>query len=212
MSAAERRRARMRNEMRVEILAGARRLLDGRGIDALTMRAVADEIGYSTGAIYEYFKSKDELCEALFFQGAEGLAGKMDRAIADLPLGSNLRDRIAASGQAYRQFALENPDLYLLIFTSSAPPEPPSTEMLESADSFQTLLELVEEGIEDGELHHDDAVSVASALWAFVHGFVMLELTGHLPDQPEGIRDHMFGTIGDVMIRGLIAPTDERPV
>ena len=209
MSAAERRRARMRNEMRVEILAGARRLLDGRGIDALTMRAVADEIGYSTGAIYEYFKSKDELCEALFFQGAEGLAGRMDRAIADLPLGSNLRDRIAASGRAYREFALEYPDLYLLIFTSSAPSEPPSTNMLAKTDSFQTLLELVEEGIEGGELHHDDAVSVASALWAFVHGFVMLELTGHFPVQPEGIRDEMFAAMGDLMVRGLIPHTEE---
>lgn len=203
MSAAERRRARMRREMHDQILAGARRLLDARGIDALTMRAVADEIGYSTGAIYEYFRSKDDLCAALFFQGSEGLAGRMDRAIADLPLDASVSERIAASGMAYRQFALDNPDLYLLIFGSKLPSEPPSAGDLEETNSFQTLLDLVAEGAERGEIASTDPVNVATALWAYVHGFVMLELTGLLPDQPEGIRDEMFDAGGVLMIRGL---------
>lgn len=205
MSAAERRRVRMRQEMRAQILAGARRLLDARGVEALTMRAVADEIGYSTGAIYEYFRSKDDLCAALFFQGSEGLTGRMDRAVADLPLDAGVRERIAASGSAYRQFALDNPDLYLLIFGSMAPTAPPSADELSEANSFQTLLDLVAEGTERGELAPTDPARAATVLWAFVHGFVMLELTGHLPDQPEGVRDEMFDAGGSLMIRGLVA-------
>ena len=209
MSVAERRRARMRQEMRSEILAGARRLLQARGLDALTMRAVADEIGYSTGAIYEYFKSKDDLCGALFFQGTEGLDGMMARAIADLPVDSTVHERLGVAGSAYRQFALEHPDLYRLIFTSQVPDPPPTIDMMEQEGSFQSMIELVAEGIQRGELRPAEPLQLATALWAFVHGFVMLELTGHLPDEPAGIRDEMFQVALEMMGSGLIPALDE---
>ena len=69
------RRDRNRQEMRETILNAARRILLEQGVSALSMRAVARDIGYSPASLYEYFPSKAVLCRSLFFEGANGLAG-----------------------------------------------------------------------------------------------------------------------------------------
>lgn len=192
----------MRQEMREEILQAARKLLSERGLPALTMRAVADEIGYSVGAIYEYFSSKDDLCAALFFQGTQGLAGRMERAIAELPPDATPLDRIRAAGLAYRQFAHDHSDLYLLIFTQQSPSGgPPIGDEPDLPESFAMLVDLVRQGRDEGLVPDIDPLEAAAALWAYVHGFVMLELTGNLPPEAS---DRIFSTGGALFSRGLL--------
>ncbi|HEX6836091.1 MAG TPA: helix-turn-helix domain-containing protein, partial [Polyangia bacterium] len=49
---------------REDVLAGAMRLLDEVGLDALTMRRLAEELDVQAGAIYYHFKDKQELLDA----------------------------------------------------------------------------------------------------------------------------------------------------
>src|SRR5690606_22542255 len=64
MAAAGNRNARgesLKTFKRRHILDAARRLFDARGMEGLNMRAIADEAGYSLGAAYAYFRTKEEI-------------------------------------------------------------------------------------------------------------------------------------------------------
>lgn len=60
------RKLREREAFRKLIIATAHDLLAKEGLQGLTMRAIANTIEYSQSKIYEFFKSKDQLCEVLF--------------------------------------------------------------------------------------------------------------------------------------------------
>lgn len=204
---AEQRRERLRREMRETILAAARQLVDERGASGLTMRAVAEAIGYSAASLYEYFGSKQELLAALFFAGAEGLAGRMESAMAELAPSAPAVERISAVGRAYRDYALANPDLYLMIFSHPTEPEhlayASDAEALRHAPAFSGLVSLVSAGVESGELRDDDPLTMAVTLWSYVHGFVMLELTGQIPGSWEQ-RDILYRSSQQTMYVGLM--------
>jgi AcrR family transcriptional regulator len=56
-----------------EIMAAARRLMQGRGVDAVTMEEIATAAGVAKGTVYLYFHGKDELIQALITQVGENL-------------------------------------------------------------------------------------------------------------------------------------------
>lgn len=78
--AAEKRRADLRDHKRKSILAAARRVCDESGPEALTIRAVAAEAGYTPGAVYSYFAGIDELAIALTAEELGHLARRMREA------------------------------------------------------------------------------------------------------------------------------------
>lgn len=201
--AAAQRRAVQREEVRNEILAAARKLVDERGPTALTMRAVAKAIGYSPGALYEYFGSKREILEALYFQGAQGLDGRTRQVVEAAGPGASPSDRMGMAGRAYRSFALEHPDLYLLIFSVRQEPAGILPDDCESGESFGSLVEILREAKERGEIIGGSPEELAASLWAFVHGFVMLEITGRLPNDPPGTTDRLFETGLTLLGEGL---------
>lgn len=78
--AAEKRRADLRDHKRKSILTAARRVCDESGPEALTIRAVAAEAGYTPGAVYSYFAGIDELAIALTAEELGHLARRMREA------------------------------------------------------------------------------------------------------------------------------------
>ena len=72
-----------------EVLAGALRLLDEVGLDALTMRRLAQALGVQAGAIYWHFADKQQLYDAMIDQLMAGLlepppSGTWDAQLAEL--------------------------------------------------------------------------------------------------------------------------------
>jgi len=65
-----------------EILAAARRLMDRKGVDALTMDEIAQAAGVAKGTLYLYFESKDELIQALLSQVGEAIARDLEAILA----------------------------------------------------------------------------------------------------------------------------------
>ena len=65
-----------------EILAAARRLMDQKGVDALTMDEIAQAAGVAKGTLYLYFGSKDELIQALLSQVGEAIARDLEAILA----------------------------------------------------------------------------------------------------------------------------------
>ena len=204
-TAAERRRAAQRADVREDILQAARDLVESRGARALTMRAIANRIDYSPGAIYEYFSSKADILEMLYFQGAQGLEGRTRQVLGAAGPNATVLDRAAMAGRAYRSFALDHPDLYLLIFSVSRPDDTPLPHELEPRgdSSFGSLVGMLREAIERGEIADGDPEEMAAALWAYVHGFVMLEITGRMPNDPPGLTEQLFETGLHLLSHGL---------
>lgn len=217
-SGAAARRARGRQEMQAAILDVAQRIVDEEGVDKLTIRGIAQEIGYSPGAIYEYFASKEAILNALYFHGANGLGTYCEQTIRALPEGTSATDMLLALGYGYRRYALAHEELYRLAFASfKQRPEAHDDHDDESRGGFGTLLRVAQRGIDEGEFVPDvPAAAIAAAAWSAVHGFVSLELTGHLggvrtPDPPlvppgedQHQRDHDHNHLFDVVVHMML--------
>jgi AcrR family transcriptional regulator len=172
------------------------------------MRAVAVEIGYSAAAIYEYYPSKIKLLESLFFEGTEGLAGHMRDEVARLPPDATPLAYLATAGIAYRAFALEHAELYRLIFTTPITHGPTTLDDIEDDASFSFMVDMFRQGVAAGYLNVVDPRIAALTAWSLVHGFVMLELLGLLPDEPPGVRDQLFQATREVLRDGIWSRSD----
>jgi len=216
LTGAATRRERGRQEMREAILAAARRLVTEEGIGALNMRAVAREIGYSVATLYEYFPAKEDILICLYLEGTEGLAGRMQSAIDALAPEATAVDRLLALGTAYRAFAREQTELFRICFGRPAPHVKPEGGPEGPQDAFGVLVGVAQEGIERGEFVPVPPLVLAVTAWTTVHGFVMLELNGHLKLGPDACGspddallmdapsvDALFGTAMELLMTGL---------
>jgi AcrR family transcriptional regulator len=182
---AVKRRERARQEMREDILRAARRMVEQEGLANLSLRGIARELGYSPAALYEYFPSKEAIARALYFEGTEGLSGRMERALAALSPDTSPMEAKKELGRAYRSFALEQRELFLLIFGSGENFSSLYEQMERGNEGYEALLATVQRGIDSGEFAQLPAEVIAFTSWSAVHGFVMLELAGIFEkDQP----------------------------
>lgn len=192
------RRDRNRREMRDTILDAARRIVVESGVAALSMRAVARDIGYSPASLYEYFPSKSALCRALFFEGAEGLSGWIRSTMESLGTDTDAKDMARALGLAYRAFALANRELYILVFTNPIAEFVPDTDGRRAASGgYELLVEAMRRGVESGQMRRMDPDIAALASWSLVHGFVMLEMLGYVDHGSLDANDATFSALLD---------------
>ena len=145
------------SERQREILDAARELLVDGGIEAVTMRRIADRVGIKPPSLYKHFRDKRALEVLLIADTLAGLAETLEAA------GPALED----VARAYRGFALENPQRYRLATERPLPRDdlPPGLEARAAAPILAAL--------GDPEL--------ARAAWAFAHGMVVLELAARFP-------------------------------
>ncbi|WP_149561713.1 TetR/AcrR family transcriptional regulator [Streptomyces cacaoi] len=115
------RRERLRRATLEEIHTAARRLLVEQGSTAVTINAVARQVGMSGPALYHYYASHDELVGAVtadfFHELATAMEGARD-ARADAPVG----ERILAVCRALRAWASTHPAEFGWIFASPITP------------------------------------------------------------------------------------------
>jgi AcrR family transcriptional regulator len=113
-------RARVRAELTQEILAAARRQLAEYGSAALSLRAVAREVGMVSSAVYRYFPSRDHLLTALIVDAYDGLGAAVERAAAKVPP-TDLVGRWVVICDRVRRWAVAHPHEYALIYGSPVP-------------------------------------------------------------------------------------------
>ncbi|MFI0370164.1 TetR/AcrR family transcriptional regulator [Actinomadura sp. 1N219] len=116
------RRDRLRRETLAEIREAARTLLTTRGSAAVTINAVAREVGMSGPALYHYFSGHDELVQAVTADFFAELGAEM-RAARDAQRsgGGTISARLLATCRAMRGWAIAHPAEFGWIFTSPVP-------------------------------------------------------------------------------------------
>lgn len=187
------------------MLDAALALLGSGGVEAVTVRAVAAGAGCSTIGVYTHFGDKAGLVEALLVDGFDAFSAAV--AVVDRG-GSDGVERLVAGSHAYRDWALANRPLYLLMF-SPAPPAPAvRREVLEHGGLSRADHEArVRRAVELGELRSGDLGWLADATWAHVHGWVMLELTGPMSGEDPAPRRAAFDGYARALLAGLAPPS-----
>ena len=165
------RRERERGEVRRKILDAARELFMAEGYERVTMRRIADAIEYSPTTIYNHFKDKDDLVNALCHEEFSQLLGAVDLAApARDPV-----DWIRQIGVAYAAFGRANPNHYRFMFMTRVHEDhEPSAPGRQSFDLLRTA---VARAIKAGAFVKGDVDTIAQVLWASIHGAVALLIT-----------------------------------
>ena len=113
-------RERARAEITGEILAAARGYLATDGAAALSLRAIARDLGMASSALYRYFKSRDEVLTTLIIDAYDALGAAAEASEAGVDR-KDLAGRFTAICQAVRTWALAHPNEYALIYGSPVP-------------------------------------------------------------------------------------------
>lgn len=119
-------RDRRRAQTVTEIKASALRRLAEDGIQGLSLRAVARDVGVSVQALYHYFDSRDTLITVLIVDSYDALASVVADAVsAASPAGSvggaSSQPAVVAAGLAYRRWAAEHLHAFQLILGTPLP-------------------------------------------------------------------------------------------
>lgn len=154
------------------LLEAAHRLLAAEGSGALTVRRIATEAGMSTMNVYSRFGGKDGVIDQLYLDGYKRLFD----TLAAVPETDQPADDLVAVGRAYRQFALDNPKYYEIMFRGFDPSQESTQTALSGLSAY---VGRIERGVEAGKLVLPDDLDATGAtawLWATLHGLVSLEL------------------------------------
>ena len=134
--------------LRGDLLRAAMDLLRETGDeDAVSVRAVAQRVGVSVPSLYLHFADKQALLDAVCQEVFEQLHVRLRKAAAD---GDDVFDALRRQGNAYVQFAIENPEHYRIVMMTSREPGAPSMDGLIASGAFGYLVESVQACIDVG--------------------------------------------------------------
>ncbi|MBL8156148.1 MAG: TetR/AcrR family transcriptional regulator [Anaerolineae bacterium] len=184
------RRDNERKELRQLILDAAGELFAQGGYEAFSLRQVAEQIGYSPGAIYRYYDDKDDL---LFNVADEGFKRFSAMQAAAAQSGDNAGERLRAMAKAYIDFGLQYPNYYRLMFMERPDllfksREAQAMEWLNSLGAYQAIFTAA---IQGGVLREGSPVAMSDAWWAMLHGIVALGISMNFLLDPERINTMM---------------------
>lgn len=168
-------------DLRRALLQAAVRTIQKHGFDALTLRAVGDDVGVSRSALYRHFADKSALLTAVAAEGFRML--RLDLLAAWEQAGKG-NAGFEAMGEAYVRFAVANPWHYRVMFGGGFELDTSDAELgEEGAGAFQALVDALLAQQARGLARRDDAQTQANFVWALVHGIAMLAIDGNFEHQ-----------------------------
>jgi AcrR family transcriptional regulator len=165
-------------EFREKLIDAAERLFAQRGLEAVTLRQLAAEVGVSPMTPYRYFADKNAILAAVRARAFTRHAEALEAAWA-----AHGGDPIAASnavGEAYVDFAFAHPEAYKLMFDISQPDEADYPEFMAAADRSRRTMTRHLEGLAAAGQFEGDPGLVGHMYWAALHGPIMLAFSGKL--------------------------------
>lgn len=201
---------------RQALIGSAERLVAQGGLGALQLRAVAEQAGTTTRAVYSVFGSKDGLVDALAARAFQLLEEALDR----LPRTDDPADDLVLFATTrYRGFVLEHPTLFRIAFQRIVPDVRASADLLEArrraTARFQERLQRLHDRGWLGDKTTQQAMLEFNAM---CEGLANIELRGDsLRVLPEGAEEHMWYVAFSTLIKafranGIAGPTDDARV
>ena len=155
---------------KADLLQAAFRLTRAGGLDAANARAIAHELGCSTQPIFRAFRSMDEVRGEMLRMGMDAYAQYIHRGrtLSVLPY--------LSSGLSYVQFAIEEPELFQMLFMRDRV----SDGTLNEENQDTTLNDVLTLVMRSTGLGLEDARRFHIHLWIFTHGMASMLATRYL--------------------------------
>lgn len=175
------------------VLDAARSAFFELGMEKTSIREIARRAGYTPGAIYSYFASKEELYGALLAESLDRLNARVGEAKGDLGLGV---DCLRAAALAFFDFYRENPrdlDLGFYLFQGMKPRglTPELNEVLNAR--LREALQPAQDSLQHLGMPAGRALKEVTAMFAHAVGLLVLSHTGRIRMFRQESRD-LFNT------------------
>ncbi|MCZ4281494.1 TetR/AcrR family transcriptional regulator [Kiloniella laminariae] len=180
----------------------AKSLVVEQGYRAISIRKIADVIGYAPGTIYNVFKNFDDLMLRVNGQTLDALHGELPKRSAT----RTVEENIDALVESYLGFVSNNSTLWQALFEHSLPREQELPGWYQ--DKIERLLLCIDECLEPlfSETPKREQRLVSATLWASLHGISSLAYAGKLGIVSRVSMEEMSRLLVKNFIRGLEHP------
>ncbi len=156
-------------------------IIDKQGLSHLTVRLLGQHLNISRSAIYRHFDSKESLIHEVLLAGFEKLDSVCDAILLEKE--KSITQRLFDMGHAYLDFAIRHPNLYRIMFGHEV--QETREEKCDITDKdlktgFHALVDLLQQGQNEGIFVPCDPMIQALMTSSVVHGLASLHIDGHL--------------------------------
>jgi AcrR family transcriptional regulator len=178
-----------------QILDAAERIHSRHGLSELSLRRVARSVRVTPMAIYKHYADKSALLDAL---AARGFA-ILETYFADAVRKRTPMARVRAALTQMREFALEHPRYYELMYFArrGRVPTAPAALRETSSRSFARLIADVYACMESGEIRKGDPGETILLVWATAHGLIALHFSGRFGNDVGVFRNIFDRALGE---------------
>ena len=166
--------------LKAALIEEALKMVGTDGLSSITLRELTTRVGTSRTALYRHYGSKEELLKAVIQAGFD----KLDVSVFScLDKDLDIQTKIYTMGKDYINFAMENPNIYRMIFGHELEKhreEACDINEREDAPGFHSLVDIIKDAQEKGVLNQDDAFMQATVMWSMLHGLSNLLIDGHV--------------------------------
>lgn len=169
-------------EMRQRIVAAARELFLRDGVDAVSMRNIAGEVGCSPMALYRYFAGKQEILWQVWDLFFGELFARLERIEAKAP-----RARLEEIALAYLDYWIEHPGRFFIVFLQKDIAPGGTKHYLASSgivERFDLIARVAADARAQGDLLGAEPDEIARGLMCVVQGLALNLIT--IPEYPWG--------------------------
>ncbi|HTZ40347.1 MAG TPA: TetR/AcrR family transcriptional regulator [Syntrophales bacterium] len=204
----ERRREREKEQRRSTILRAARKEFFEKGFRSVTVDSVARRAELSKGAIYLYFKSKEEIYAQILLRDIDKFHERVD---ALLDTAKSASENLRQFAEVYATFFISDRELFRIFMNFMIQHNPVNftpninDHIVKSTNQTVNIIEqILQMGVDRGEFPRDLNIRICrNALWGLLNGIIALHLfSGREQMREERVRFHVRGGL-EVFIKGL---------
>ena len=191
-------------DLKNALIQAATTVLVEKGAAALSLREVTKVAGVSHAAPYRHFRDKAALLRVLAQGGFERLTAAINTAAESSP--HNPEQKLIEAGVAYVRNALQHPEITRLMFAGTVEPRQDHAYLAASAASYEALLDIIREGIEQGSFRQQPPQQLVLVAWASMHGLAMLAVASLLEvdvDDEQAL-DTLIRSVARNVIYGIV--------
>ena len=191
-------------ELKALVLEASERIVIEEGFEALKVRRIATEIGYTVGSIYMAFKSMADLIMHINAKTLDAITAEL-KQIQDC----NIEPSIETLAIAYLGFASQNFNRWRNVFENSYSAETQAADWYQ--DKFDNVFALVDTQLAKfkPKLSESHRKLAARALWCGIHGICVLSLKGELDKTDINEVEEMIVLLVRSFMQGWIEQANE---
>ena len=202
------RKERERNSRRQQIQESAKKLFLRKSFRSTTMEDIAKDVELSTGAIYQYFKSKDELYASMNLESLQCTFDKVETIYKNQRL-SPERKILKIKDSLYKIF-LDDPSLLRVIFhvqledTLAGLDKKLLNQLNEAGRRMMNLLASVyQDGVRTGDFSEGHGMAHADIIWGTFAGLMMWEGAKRRINPKKDFLKSTLNQAFDIFCRGI---------